>query len=379
MRYDFSPSEIANYAGDGSWLATLPLEFSRGSELSNDCGIGFRQVSLLVPQGSQENPSPYIAHHLVTTLGWPQPIFSTRSNWLQRTEFKHPTRGRSYHMEVCVAPDSEPGGSATTLHWSGIAFDTISFGLPALVLLMMTPAVVGRTGVWVRRTVVIVTAAWWLALVYPAWCVYELFDGVGLACPLYGMHPQLELKLLPSKTGQRITPQFSEEWLPVVHDWEKEPDARLKFEFEKVSTASQVWVPEEVWEQSLSRCHPESLALSELAVSWREYNYKMSHLIFQVRWAEEILAGWPMWSFSKGDGTYRLFVTDLSHLDVLWLPWLVNVSAMTAGVAAIYSVVVFIRHHRRRVPGHCSNCRYPLNGAAICPECGRTNAEPVKG
>ena len=94
-----------------------------------------------------------------------------------------------------------------------------------------------------------------------------------------------------------------------------------------------------------------------------------------VRYGESVSAGWPMEAFRKGDSTHpMLAVSDLSHLDVQWLLWLVNVGALSAGLAIICYPVRIIRRWRRVAPGQCTTCRYPLNGSAICPECGRANS-----
>jgi hypothetical protein len=98
-----------------------------------------------------------------------------------------------------------------------------------------------------------------------------------------------------------------------------------------------------------------------------------------VRYGESVSAGWPMEAFSKGDSTHPvLAVSDLSHLDVQWLLWLINVAVLSAGLALICYPVGIIRRWRRVAPGQCTTCRYSLNGSAICPECGRANAGSAK-
>jgi len=95
---------------------------------------------------------------------------------------------------------------------------------------------------------------------------------------------------------------------------------------------------------------------------------------YQTVAGESMSAGWPMEAFKIGDSTHPIMaVSDLSHLNVQWLPWLANVAVLSAGLAIIcYPVMRIIRRWRRVAPGQCTTCRYPLNGSAICPECGHT-------
>ena len=366
-RYAFIPDQIACYAGSDSWLATLPTEFPVGSVLSNDCGVGFRQITLLLPKNLQASPPTYTTHHLLTTLGWPQPIFSTGSNWLGNCgEFRLPVNGGLVTHVIHTDPFLEAPPSATTLHWSGIIFDTITFGLPVLALMMAFP-IVGRFGILSRRAIVIVTASWWLAIAYPAMGVFNLFHNVQ-GQTFHAKSDSTAIRTIPLQIGQGIISHTSEIWFPVVTDTKRESADSIRFE--KVLTLSEEWIPieGESWEITPRQCSP---SLWDFAVSWREYNYRVPHPIFWLREGEEVLAGWPMQAFSKGDGTYRIFLSDLSHLDVQWFPWLANVTVLSSGLAIIcYPVMRIIRRWRRVAPGQCTTCRYSLNGSAICPECG---------
>lgn len=58
------------------------------------------------------------------------------------------------------------------------------------------------------------------------------------------------------------------------------------------------------------------------------------------------------------------FPTNALHLWAVVLP------------LAVVGVAGFAARRRRREPGCCKRCRYPLHGASICPECG-TGAAPV--
>ena len=370
-RHEFSPDQVACYAGDGSWLATLPLEFPKYSELSNDCGFGFRQITLLLPTSLQTNPPTYTAQHLLTTLGWPQPIFSSGSDWLASTHFHFPTRGHTFPVEIHpnLVPQTNP--SATTLHWSGIIFDTITFGLPVLAFMMMTTTVISRTGVWLRRAVLIVTASWWIAIALPSIGMFTLFH----TAQGNGENDEYSFRIIPSAAGQQIIPYAHEEWHPVVTDGEQEPDTQLTYKFKKVSTASDEWMLDQILEMQAIQCDPP---LCDFAVSWRQHLHKSPHLKFTVRIGDVVVAGWPVRAFSKGDGTFLMFVNDLSQLDVQWLAWLANVTVLSSGLAIICYPVGIIRRWRRVAPGQCTTCRYPLNGSAICSECGRANAGSVK-
>jgi len=110
-----------------------------------------------------------------------------------------------------------------------------------------------------------------------------------------------------------------------------------------------------------------------IAVLWIQRSFKVPHPDpYPTRFGDEVSAGWPLQAFSKGDSTYQIFfVSDLSHLDVKWLPWLVNVTVLLAGCAIICYTRGFIRRRRRTARGSCLVCGYQLAGATTCPECGR--------
>jgi hypothetical protein len=361
----YSGADLARCVGGDAWVAAL----SPDAEVLNDHGIGFRRLEIRYRQASSVRGN--ISRHHLTTLGWPQPIFSSGSEWLGRC-------GTCDLLlwdldETLVDRTAMTGGPATTFHWSGIIFDTITFGLPLLVLTMLMPKFAQQQSIRVRRTAVVIAAGWWLCLAIPAVGVFDL-----CYCPR------------GSTDANGVLPQFALDLMNCSIDFcrltgEKSARRVLSF-YTRNPTELTEWANNHLTPPTANEGRSfESTEIRGFAVSKGTQSYLKPHPDYPdkakivIRCGESMSAGWPLQAFTKGDFTYRIFfVSDLSHLDVQWLPWLGNVAVLSSGLAIICYPVGIIRRWRRIAPGQCTTCRYPLNGSAICPECGRANAGSAK-
>jgi hypothetical protein len=275
--------------------------------------------------------------------------------------------------ETLVDRTAMTGGPATTFHWSGIIFDTITFGLPLLVLTMLMPKFAQQQSIRVRRTAVVIAAGWWLCLAIPAVGVFDL-----CYCPR------------GSTDANGVLPQFALDLMNCSIDFcrltgEKSARRVLSF-YTRNPTELTEWANNHLTPPTANEGRSfESTEIRGFAVSKGTQSYLKPHPDYPdkakivIRCGESMSAGWPLQAFTKGDFTYRIFfVSDLSHLDVQWLPWLGNVTVLSSGLAIICYPVGIIRRWRRIAPGQCTTCRYPLNGSTICPECGRANAGSAK-
>ncbi len=359
-----SREAVIHDANEDLFLASLPSDV----EVQDDNGLGFRRVEIgLNP--SRLGPRGIIRRHYLTTLGWPQKIFSNGSPWLGR--YRESDLGLS-NVDDWLSVRIMTGGSSTVFHWSGILFDTLTFGLPICAAAMWLR---GSRG-WPSVVLAVITVAWWLGLTAPA---LGVFDFVYCANG--------------SRTPTGVVPEISKDSLGICHSGgTPRPENYVPWHDVSFIAAS----PEDFARRTGSDPFPPP------PEGWNAYwgqevcGFMMSHRLQEylktdpnhpvdgfepvVRYGESVSAGWPMEAFSKGDSTHPvLAVSDLSHLDVQWLLWLINVAVLSAGLALIcYPVMGIIRRWRRVAPGQCTTCRYPLNGSAICPECGRANAGSAK-
>ena len=354
-----SREAVIHDANEDLFLASLPSDV----EVQDDNGLGFRRVEIgLNP--SRLGPRGIIRRHYLTTLGWPQKIFSNGSPWLGR--YRESDIGLS-NVDDWLSVRIMTGGSSTVFHWSGILFDTLTFGLPICAAAMWLR---GSRG-WPSVVLAVITVAWWLGLTAPA---LGVFDFVYCANG--------------SRTPTGVVPEISKDSLGICHSGGiPRPENFVPWHDVSFIAAS----PEDFARRTGSDPFPPP------PEGWNAYwgqevcGFMMSHRLQEylktdpnhpvdgfepvVRYGESVSAGWPMEAFRKGDSTHpMLAVSDLSHLDVQWLLWLVNVGALSAGLAIICYPVRIIRRWRRVAPGQCTTCRYPLNGSAICPECGRANS-----
>ena len=340
-------------AGENSWIASLPQDV----QVRNDNGIGFRRLEIRYKSGAPG----MMRYHYLTSLGWPQPIFSSGSPWLGRyCESDSP----SLDWDEWSCAKVLAGDSSTTLHWAGIIFDTLTFGLPICAAAMW----LRRSWGWPSVVLTVITVAWWLGLTAPA---LGVFDFVYCANG--------------SRTPTGVVPEISKDSLGICHSGgTPRPENYVPWHDVSFIAAS----PEDFARRTGSDPFPPP------PEGWNAYwgqevcGFMMSHRLQEylktdpnhsvdgfepvVRYGESVSAGWPMETFSKGDSTHPvLAVSDLSHLDVQWLLWLVNLAVLSAALAIIcYPVMRIIRRWRRVAPGQCTTCRYSLNGSAICPECG---------
>ena len=354
-----SREAVIHDANEDLFLASLPSDV----EVQDDNGLGFRRVEIgLNP--SRLGPRGIIRRHYLTTLGWPQKIFSNGSPWLGR--YRESDIGLS-NVDDWLSVRIMTGGSSTVFHWSGILFDTLTFGLPICAAAMWLR---GSRG-WPSVVLAVITVAWWLGLTAPA---LGVFDFVYCANG--------------SRTPTGVVPEISKDSLGICHSGGiPRPENFVPWHDVSFIAAS----PEDFARRTGSDPFPPP------PEGWNAYwgqevcGFMMSHRLQEylktdpnhpvdgfepvVRYGESVSAGWPMEAFKIGDSTYPIMaVSDLSHLDVQWLPWLANVGALSAGLAIICYPVRIIRRWRRVAPGQCTTCRYPLNGSAICPECGRANS-----
>ena len=355
-----SREAVIHDANEDLFLASLPSDV----EVQDDNGLGFRRVEIgLNP--SRLGPRGIIRRHYLTTLGWPQKIFSNGSPWLGR--YRESDIGLS-NVDDWLSVRIMTGGFSTVFHWSGILFDTLTFGLPICAAAMW----LRRSWGWPSVVLTVITVAWWLGLTAPA---LGVFDFVYCANG--------------SRTPTGVVPEISKDSLGICHSGgTPRPENYVPWHDVSFIAAS----PEDFARRTGSDPFPPP------PEGWNAYwgqevcGFMMSHRLQEylktdpnhpvdgfepvVRYGESVSAGWPMEAFSKGDSTHpALAVSDLSHLDVQWLLWLVNVAVLSAALAIIcYPVMRIIRRWRRVAPGQCTTCRYPLNGSAICPECGRANS-----
>ena len=357
-----SREAVIHDANEDLFLASLPSDV----EVQDDNGLGFRRVEIgLNP--SRLGPRGIIRRHYLTTLGWPQKIFSNGSPWLGR--YRESDIGLS-NVDDWLSVRIMTGGFSTVFHWSGILFDTLTFGLPICAAAMWLRGSRGWPSVVVSRSLAVITVAWWLGLVIPALGILDyVYCANGSRTPK-GVLPEMSLGLCTFK-GQR--PEYSLPWCELTID------VTNPLEFARRTGNDPIQFP-------AGESEYQGREVSGFAMSHRtqdllkpDPDHPAEEYYFAVRIGESMSAGWPMEAFKIGDSTYPIMaVSDLSHLDVQWLPWLANVGALSAGLAIICYPVRIIRRWRRVAPGQCTTCRYPLNGSAICPECGRTNAGSAK-
>ena len=387
-----SREAVIHDANEDLFLASLPSDV----EVQDDNGLGFRRVEIgLNP--SRLGPRGIIRRHYLTTLGWPQKIFSNGSPWLGR--YRESDIGLS-NVDDWLSVRIMTGGSSTVFHWSGILFDTLTFGLPICAAAMWLRGSKGWPSVTVRRALTMTAVAWWLGLAIPALGIFDyVYCATGSRTPK-GVLPEI------SSTSLGICKLIGERRITIADTYTMVGGysgtnyvgpgwyqaAPIEFvAWRKVTI--QVTDPAEFALQTGSDPIPlpaagskySGLEVCGFAMSVRTQVYRTPlsdhpDEEYQTVFGESMSAGWPMEAFKIGDSTYPIMaVSDLSHLDVQWLPWLANVGVLSAGLAIIcYPVMRIIRRWRRVAPGQCTTCRYPLNGSAICPECGWANAGSAK-
>lgn len=343
-----------------AFLASLPPDI----EVRDDNGLGFRRI---VIRYKSSTPG-LMRYHYLTSLGWPQPIFSTGSPWLgQYRESDSP----SLDWDEWFSAKVLTGGSSTVFNWSGIPFDALTFGLPICAAAMWLRGSKGWPSVTVRRALTMTAVAWWLGLAIPALGIFDyVYCATGSRTPK-GVLPEI------SSTSLGICQLIGER--PNFVAWRK--------------LTIQVTNPAEFALQTGSDPIPlpaagskyEGLEVCGFAMSVRTQVYRTPLLghpdeEYHTVAGESLSAGWPLEAFSKGDSTHPIMaVSDLSHLDVQWLPWLGNVSVLSTGLAIICCTPGFICRRRRVKRGQCPTCGYQLKDTTRCPECGRVNSRPVNG
>lgn len=363
-------SALTHYAVDDLWIASL----HSGAEVSSsDCGVGFKRLVICT---QTDSPKHTASLHFLTTLGWPQPIVSTGSEWLGRydvNEFPNRTL-----QEIPIDPAPAIDGPATKLLWSGIIFDMITFGLPLLAVALWTSRLANRSAVALRRSITVTAVAWWIALVIPALGILDFYYCKNGSMSPKGFLPEI------SATSLGLCQVVGK--MPAHIPWRNiSIRAKTPAEFSQRTGSDPIQLP--AGERNFNSYNGEEICGFAMCERTQDYlkplpNFPSNptEVTEVVRRGESVLAGWPMRAFSKGDATHHIFcVNDLSHLDVQWLLWFINVAVLSSGLAIIcYSVVEIIRRWRRVAHGQCTTCRYLLNGSAICPECGRANAGSAK-
>ncbi len=334
-------------------------------ELSNDNGIGFRRIEIR-HQPRWSVPQKIMKCHYLTTLGWPQAIFSSGSQWLGRYREDDSS---SLNVDDLFSARVVTGGSPISLHWSGIFFDTLTFSLPICVVALWVRGPRRWPENRVLHTIAVIMFAWWLGLAIPALGVLDyVYCENGSSTPK-GILPKISetslgLCQLVGKEPENFT------WRN-ISTWTKTPsDFAQRTGSDPIQLSAQEW-------DSYDGIEVCGFAMSERTQMYfkPDPEHPAGGYNLVVRSGESMSAGWPMQAFRKGDSTHPILtVSDLSHLDVQWLPWLGNVAVLSAGPAVVFFTTGFIRRRRRAARGQCLACGYRLNGAMICPECGWANA-----
>ena len=315
-----------------SCRAGWPPEIPSRAQVLADCGVGFTRLEIRWKRG--EATDLPVSRCFMTTLGWPQPLFSSGFEALGRygaIDLPGWTLADDALDRLVATP-----APRTTMNWSGFLFDIVTFSLPLLATAVWIPRLGGSLAARTKWTVNIATAAWILGLILP-----EL--GLISSGPGY---PAL------TRTASYSTPE----------------------EF-GVRETIQLFTP-----STDSSSRYQGFEASNFAVSWRCQNLLIvssdgASAAVQRR-GEIMTAGWPFRAFVAGDSTSTLLpIGDLSHLRVHWLRWLMNFAVLAAMLATAF-IPNWVRRRMRRMRGQCLVCGYPLGSGAVCPECGGRTLPP---
>ena len=328
----YSGEVLSHYASGDPWAAAL----SPKAEVASDHGIGFRRME--IRQRPDQHVPKNITRHYLSTLGWPQPIVSSGSEWLGRYHESDLPMWALDDSVIDHAPMS--GGPSTTLHWSGIIFNVITFGLPFLAVAMWVSRRASWSSLVLSRGVVIVAAAWWVGLTIPA---VGIFDYV--YCPIGSM------------TAKGVFPDF---WsLLEVTKGEKAIGRPMSFyttspeEFSSRTGCNLIPLSPDGW-RFLDGYEAHGFAVTKRTQRKYLLDPEMpSQIQPLIVWVESTTAGWPIEAFGNGDSSQSIFeVSDLSHLDVQWLPWLANVAMLSAMLLMVFYIPMHVFGRIRAARDH---------------------------
>lgn len=320
-----------------SCRAGWPPEIPSRAQVLADCGVGFTRLEIRWKRG--EATDLPVSRCFMTMLGWPQPLFSSGSEAL----------GRYGAIDLpgwTLADDALDRSVATpalrtTMNWSGLLFDIVTFSLPLLATAVWIPRLGGSLVARTKWTVTIATAAWILGLILPELGLISMWlSGRG-----YFALTQTASYSTPEEFGVRETIQL----------------------FTPTSDSPEYY---------------QGFDASNFAVSWRCQDLLIlssdGASAAVKRRGQIMTAGWPFRAFVAGDSTSTLLPTgDLSHLRVHWLRWLMNVFVLAA-MLAMFFIPMWVRRQMRQTRGQCLACGYPLGSRAVCSECGAVRGDGIR-
>lgn len=329
IRLDRSERYAIYSAGDlwPGYRLAWPAKNPANARVLAATGVGITYLEIRWP--SPDSNGVQQLRCFETYLGWPQAFVSTGWDVVG-------LRG-AIQLEGWVLPDGAtvPKNLAprTTVLWSGVAFDLLTFGLPLLAAATWSRRLAGSDCRRARFAATLAALGWLVGLGIPE-CGLMLANVGGIGYPGLVRTKQYAT---PSECGPA---EIVEAFTPAGNSTE------------------QYW----------------GFEATNLAVTWRRQDLILldngGRYVSLLRRGETMTAGWPLPAFAVGDSASAILqIEDISQLRVQWDRWAVNVAVLVC-VGSIWLIPSAVRRRVRRTRGQCPECGYPLVSPASCPECG---------